>query len=146
MWRGSDRKHNVVGGKRGVGKSKMIFQTPPIYFIYHHRVLPFLHIYFPPENEHTAHFPLQAHFLAPLSPPPPSIAFNSSSLPFSRPTTTSALHVLSDRILSPEPGPRGPMASVKGVVGSHCPWDLLVCANRRVWGTWEGGRWEMNKK
>jgi hypothetical protein len=67
----------------------------------------------------TAHLPPQAHFLAPLSPPPPSMALSSSSLPFGRPTTTSALTVRNERMRRPEPGPRGPMASGKGVVGSQ---------------------------
>lgn len=67
----------------------------------------------------TAHLPPQAHFLAPLSPPPPSMALISSSLPLGRPTTTSALTVRNESTRRPEPGPRGPMASEKGVVGSQ---------------------------
>lgn len=67
----------------------------------------------------TAHLPPQAHFLAPLSLPPPSVARSSSSLPFGRPTTTSAFTVRKERMRRPEPGPRGPMASGKGVVGSQ---------------------------
>jgi hypothetical protein len=77
----------------------------------------------PAENEITAHFPLQAHFLAPLSPPPPSVARSFSSNPGFKPTTTSALQVRKERILTPDPGPMGPMAVVNGVFGSHnaCP-------------------------
>lgn len=75
--------------------------------------------HFPPEKLTTAHFPLQAHFLCPVSPPPPSKAFNFSSCPSCNPTTTSALQVLSAKTLTPDPGPRGPMAFVKGVVGSQ---------------------------
>lgn len=73
----------------------------------------------------TAHLPPQAHFLAPLSPPPPSMALSSSSLPFGKPTTTSALTVRKERMRKPEPGPSGPMASGKGVVGSQkaCVYD-----------------------
>lgn len=67
----------------------------------------------------TAHLPPQAHLRAPLSPPPPSVALSSSSLPLGRPTTTSALTVRKERIRRPEPGPRGPMAVGKGVVGSQ---------------------------
>lgn len=83
-----------------------------------------LSIYLPAENETTAHFPFQPHFLAPLSPPPPSIARSSSSKPGLRPTTTSALQVRRARTLRPELVPRGPIAVVKGVVGSHvaCYW------------------------
>lgn len=76
-------------------------------------------LYLPFEKLTTAHLPLQAHFLCPLSPPPPSIALSFSSSPSFRPTTTSALQVRNARTLTPEPGPRGPMAFVKGVVGSH---------------------------
>lgn len=71
------------------------------------------------ENEMTAHFPFQAHFLAPESPPPPSMALNFSSTPSSSPTTTSALHVRSESTLTPDPGPSGPRDFVKGVVGSQ---------------------------
>ncbi|TKA61959.1 hypothetical protein B0A55_11837 [Friedmanniomyces simplex] len=67
----------------------------------------------------TAHFPLHAHFLAPLSPPPPSVALSSSSLPFGNPTTTSALHVLNAKTLMPLRRPSGPIAPVNGVAGSH---------------------------
>jgi hypothetical protein len=74
---------------------------------------------FPSENCTTAHFPLHAHFLPPASVLPPSICLSSSSLPSGSPTTTSALHVLSARTRTPEPGPMGPMAWVKGVVGSQ---------------------------
>lgn len=38
-------------------------------------------VYLPPEKDTTAHFPLHAHFRAPLSPPPPSIARSASSFP-----------------------------------------------------------------
>lgn len=76
--------------------------------------------YFPEENDTTAHFPLHAHFLAPESPPPPSVARNSSSFPGFKPTTTSALQVRSAKTFSPDPDPRGPIASVKGVAASHC--------------------------
>lgn len=76
--------------------------------------------YFPDEKDTTAHLPLQAHFLAPESPPPPSMARNSSSCPGFRPTTTSALQVRRANTLSPDPGPNGPMASVNGVAASHC--------------------------
>ena len=75
----------------------------------------------------TAHLPPQAHFLAPLSPPPPSMALSSSSLPLGRPTTTSALTVRNERTRRPEPGPRGPMASGKGVVGSQ---KACVCVSQ----------------
>lgn len=74
----------------------------------------------------TAHLPPQAHLRAPLSPPPPSVARSSSSLPLARPTTTSALTVRKERILNPEPGPRGPIAEGKGVVGSQRALWLLV--------------------
>jgi hypothetical protein len=77
--------------------------------------------YFPEEKETTAHFPFHAHFLAPLSPPPPSIARSFSSSPDFKPTTTSALHVRRARTLTPDPGPSGPIAVVNGVVGSHIP-------------------------
>ena len=73
----------------------------------------------PAEKETTAHFPLQAHFLAPLSPPPPSVARSFSSSPGFNPTTTSALHVRRERTFTPDPGPMGPMAVVNGVVGSQ---------------------------
>jgi len=88
-----------------------------------------LSIYLPAENETTAHLPFQPHFLAPLSPPPPSIAFNSSSKPGLRPTTTSALQVRRARTLRPELVPRGPIAVVKGVVGSHvaCLFSVSFC-------------------
>lgn len=79
--------------------------------------------YLPPENDTTAHLPLHAHFLAPESPPPPSIARSSSSLPAGRPTTTSALHVRRASTLTPDPGPRLCSASVKGVVGSQSALD-----------------------
>jgi hypothetical protein len=90
----------------------------------------------------TAHLPPHAHFLAPLSPPPPSMALSSSSLPLGRPTTTSALTVRKDRMRKPEPGPRGPMASGKGVVGSQNAyiWKRLascsgcLCRSRKVIG------------
>ena len=84
-----------------------------------HLQIPKIFAYFPLENDTTAHLPLHAHFLEPLSPPPPSIARSSSSCPGLRPTTTSALHVRSASTLTPDPGPRSPMASVKGVAGSH---------------------------
>lgn len=74
----------------------------------------------------TAHFPFQAHFLAPESPPPPSVALSFSSTPSSSPTTTSALQVLSDSTLTPEPGPSGPRDFVKGVVGSQATYDPLA--------------------
>jgi hypothetical protein len=73
----------------------------------------------PLEKEQTAHFPFQAHFRAPESPPPPSICFSFSSSPGFSPTTTSALHVLNAKMLIPDPGPSGPMAVVNGVVGSQ---------------------------
>lgn len=76
-------------------------------------------LHFPDENETTAHLPFHAHFRAPESPPPPSVARSSSSLPWGRPTTTSALQVLRASTLSPELGPSGPIASVKGVEASH---------------------------
>ena len=76
--------------------------------------------YAPLEYETTAHFPLHAHFRAPESPPPPSVARIFSSSPGCSPTTTSALHVRRARTFTPDPGPKGPMASTKGVVGSHC--------------------------
>ena len=78
----------------------------------------------PSQNCITAHLPLQAHFL-PLSPPPPSVARNSSSLPAGRPATTSALHVRSARVRIPEDGPKGPIASANGVVGSHMAYESL---------------------
>jgi len=81
-------------------------------------------LYFPAENETTAHFPFHAHFLAPESLLPSSISvFNFSSSPGFNPTTTSALHVRSAKIFTPEPGPSGPIAVVNGVVGSQfaCP-------------------------
>jgi hypothetical protein len=75
---------------------------------------------FPSENCTTAHLPLKAHSLAPVSPPPPGSARNSSSLPLGSPTTTSPLHVRKARTLTPELFfPSGPMASVNGVVGSQ---------------------------
>ena len=73
----------------------------------------------PSENCTTAHFPLQAHLRAPLSPPPPGRALMRSSSPLGRPTTTSALQVRSARTRMPDAGPIGPMASVKGVVAGH---------------------------
>lgn len=87
---------------------------------------PRMSLYFPDEKDTTAHLPLQAHFLAPESPPPPSMAFNSSSWPGFRPTTTSALQVRRAKTLSPEPGPSGPIASVNGVAASHCACYLNV--------------------
>jgi len=77
----------------------------------------------PLEKEQTAHFPFQAHFRAPESPPPPSICLNFSSSPGFSPTTTSALQVLKAKMLMPDPGPSGPMAVVNDVVGSQlaCP-------------------------
>ncbi len=77
---------------------------------------------FPSQNCTTAHFPLHAHFLAPESPPPPSVALISSSFPCGSPTMTSALDVLKASVLMPEDLPNGPMASSKGVVGFHEAW------------------------
>lgn len=47
------------------------------------------------------------------------MALSFSSSPGLKPTTTSALHVRKARTLTPDPEPRGPMASTNGVVGSH---------------------------
>ena len=79
---------------------------------------------FPSESCTTAHFPLHAQLLAPFSPPPPSVPRNLSSSPFDKPTTTSALQVLSVRILIPDPRPRGPRASANGVVGSQAAYQV----------------------
>jgi hypothetical protein len=86
-------------------------------------------IYFsalPSHNCTTAYLPLQAHFLAPLSPPPFSVARRRSSSPEGSPTTTSALQVRRASVRIPDPGPRGPMAVVKGVVGSQDAWSVMV--------------------
>ena len=77
----------------------------------------------PSHNCTTAYLPLQAHFLAPLSAPPFSVARRRSSSPSGRPTTTSALQVRRASVRMPEPGPRGPMAVVKGVMGSQAACD-----------------------
>jgi len=78
------------------------------------------HLYaLPSQNCTTAHFPLHAHFLAPESPPPPSVCRSSSSLPGGRPTTTSPLQVRSARDLIDDLAPSGPIAVLKGVVGSQ---------------------------
>lgn len=81
------------------------------------------HYCLPSQNCTTAHLPLQAHFLAPLSPPPPSVARNSSSFPLGRPTITSALLVRRAKVRMPDDGPSGPMASANGVVGSHMAFE-----------------------
>lgn len=77
------------------------------------------------ENSITAHLPVHAHFLAPESPPPPSIARSSSSLPSGRPTTTSPLHVRSAITRNPEDLPSGPSASAKGVVAGHIAYSRV---------------------
>jgi hypothetical protein len=77
------------------------------------------HHSFPSHSCATAHLPLQAHFLAPESAPPPSVRRSSSSRPGDNPTTTSALQVLSARQRNPEPLPSGPKLSANGVVGSQ---------------------------
>jgi hypothetical protein len=79
----------------------------------------------PSQNCTTAHFPLHVHFLAPESPPPPSVRLSSSSLPGGKPTTTSALQVRRANDLIDDLEPSGPIAVLKGVVGSHVPCDLL---------------------
>lgn len=92
--------------------------------------------FFPSENDATAHFPLQAHFLAPESPPPLGSFRKRSSSPSGRPTTTSALQVRKERIRMPEPGPRGPIAVVKGVVGGQaaCRFSSAFLCSRQERG------------
>jgi hypothetical protein len=80
----------------------------------------------PSQNCTTAHFPLHAHFLAPESAPPPSVCRSSSSLPGGRPTTTSPLQVLSARDLIDDLTPSGPIAVLKGVVGSQAACKRFV--------------------
>src|ERR1700733_10540416 len=78
------------------------------------------HLYaLPSQNCTTAHFPLPAPFLAPESPPPPSVCRSSSSFPGGRPTTTSALQVRRTRDLIDDLAPSGPIAVLKGVVASQ---------------------------
>lgn len=75
----------------------------------------------PSEKDTTAHFPVHAHLRDSLPPPPGSWRSFSSS-PAGRPTTTSALQVRKARTRIPDLGPSGPIAVVKGVVGSHWAW------------------------
>lgn len=68
-------------------------------------------IYRPLENCITARDASKAHALKPDSPPPSGNERSSSSLPGGSPTTTSALQVRKERMLSLEDFPRGPKAS-----------------------------------
>lgn len=76
---------------------------------------------FPSQNDTTAHLPVQAH-LRHSEPPPPGVSRSLSSSPGGRPTTVSALQVRNARTRRPDLGPKGPMAVMNGVVGSHAAW------------------------
>ena len=93
--------------------------------IKHRRSCPVRSQALPSESDTTAHFPPQAH-LRDSEPPPPGNARSFSSSPAGRPTTGSALQVRKARTRIPDLGPSGPMASVKGVVGSHWAYIWLA--------------------
>jgi hypothetical protein len=45
---------------------------------------------------------------------------------------TSDLQVRNESTFTPDPGPRGPMASENGVVGSHIAYSLLAMAKHII--------------
>ena len=77
----------------------------------------------PLQNCTTAYLPLHAHLrLCGSSALSGSCFRNLSTVPSGNPTTTSALQVLSARVLHPLSFPIGPRAVSNGVVGSHEAW------------------------
>jgi hypothetical protein len=113
-----------LSADRSLGTLAFIY-TMILYLIIYSIQLRDINYALPSQKEITAYLPLHAHFRA-LGSFPPCVSRSFSSSPGFRPTTTSALQVRKERMRIPELGPRGPMAVVKGVVGSQAACQIEV--------------------